>query len=168
MNSIVYRDALRADLLEIVSIYNETIASRMVTADTSPVTERSREFWFENHNPHHRPLWVVDNELGQMVAWVSFQSFYGRPAYDATVEISIYISESHRGKGLGRQILQYSMRQAPQFGVKTILGFVFAHNEPSLQLFLSQGFSVWGNMPKIATMDLKEYDLLILGKRLVD
>lgn len=168
MNSIVYRDALREDLLEIVSIYNETIASRMVTADTSPVTEQSREVWFENHNAQHRPLWVVENENGQIVAWVSFQSFYGRPAYDATVEISIYISESHRAKGYGKQILQYSMRQALQFGVKTILGFVFAHNEPSLQLFLSQGFNIWGNMPKIATMDLKEYDLLILGKRLVE
>ncbi len=168
MISVIYRDALRVDLAEIISIYNATIASRMVTADTSPVTEQSREVWFGDHDPYHRPLWIVENIEGQIVAWVSFQSFYGRPAYDATAEISIYISESHRGKGLGKQILEYSLRKALSFRIKTVLGFVFAHNEPSLQLFLSQGFTIWGNLPRIAMMDCKEYDLLILGKRLVD
>ena len=36
------RDATEADLPAIVEIYNATIAGRMVTADTSPVTVESR------------------------------------------------------------------------------------------------------------------------------
>ncbi|WP_339382997.1 GNAT family N-acetyltransferase, partial [Klebsiella aerogenes] len=62
----------------------------MVTADTMPVTVESREEWFNEHNPGKRPLWVIENPSGEIIGWVSFQSFYGRPAYDATVEISIY------------------------------------------------------------------------------
>ncbi len=166
MEKLVYRDAEIGDLNDIVTIYNSTIASRMVTADTLAVTVESRKRWFENHDAKQRPLWVLENEGGVIVAWVSFQSFYGRPAYDGTVEISIYISEQQRGRGLGRQILKYSMEQAPIFGIKTILGFIFAHNLPSIQLFMSLGFTVWGNLPRIAEMDTKEYDLLILGKRI--
>ncbi|WP_240894440.1 GNAT family N-acetyltransferase [Parapedobacter sp. SGR-10] len=85
----------------IVDIYNSTISSRMVTADTEPVSVESRQKWFDEHNTTNRPLWVIENNTNQIIGWISFQSFYGRPAYDATVEISIYLDETQRGKGLG-------------------------------------------------------------------
>ncbi len=40
-----------------------------------------------------------------MIAWLSFSDFYGRPAYPRTAEVSIYLDESARGKGLGKQLL---------------------------------------------------------------
>ncbi|MCG2616592.1 N-acetyltransferase family protein [Terrimonas sp. NA20] len=166
MNELKYRDAARNDLSKIVEIYNSTIASRMVTADTEPVSVESREEWFDEHTGN-RPLWMVENKEGDILGWVSFQSFYGRPAYDATVEISIYIDSKHRGKGLGRQILQYCINTAPRFQIKTLLGFIFSHNGPSLKLFRNLGFDDWGTLPDIAVLDGKEYGLAILGKRLV-
>jgi phosphinothricin acetyltransferase len=85
---ITIRDAKISDLPQIVEIYNSTIAGRMVTADTEPVTVEERTAWFESHNPEKRPLWVaVEDE--KVVAWISFKSFYGRPAYDHTAEIAI-------------------------------------------------------------------------------
>ncbi|WP_430612851.1 N-acetyltransferase family protein [Flavobacterium sp. JP2137] len=164
--TVKYRDAVQGDLAEIVAIYNSTIPSRMVTADTAAVTVASKQPWFEAHCAKQRPLWIVESERGVVLAWISFQSFYGRPAYDATAEISIYIAEQQRGKGLGKQLLLYSMAQAPTLGIKTILGFVFAHNIPSLQLFLSLDFEIWGNLPAVASIDERDYDLTILGKRL--
>ncbi len=166
MQTCTFRDATAGDLPRIVEIYNSTIASRMVTADTEPVSVSSRQKWFEEHHADKRPLWVVEKD-NQMVGWVSFQSFYGRPAYDATVEISIYLDPQHRGKGLGKEILQYSIDRAPQFGVKTLLGFIFAHNEPSLKLFHHFGFEDWGTLPNIASLEGQERGLIIVGKRIV-
>ena len=94
------RDAREADLPAIVDIYNSTIPGRMVTADLAPVTVESRRAWFREHEPNRRPLWVAEDK-GRVVAWLSFSSFYGRPAYDATAEISLYVAESHRGRGVG-------------------------------------------------------------------
>lgn len=161
-----YRDAEHTDLEKIVAIYNSTIASRMVTADTEPVTVASRERWFAEHNATKRPLWMIEDEQQQVVGWVSFQSFYGRPAYDATVEISIYLDDSQRGKGLGKAILQYCIDKAPDYGIKTLLGFIFAHNEPSLKLFRYFGFEDWATLPGIALLDGQERGLKILGKRI--
>jgi len=160
-----FRDASESDLYKIVEIYNSTIPSRMVTADTDFVSAESKQKWFFAHNPHKRPLWVVENQEKDILAWVSFQSFYGRPAYDATVEVSIYVDENYRGKGLGKQILEYALQKAPEYGFKTILGFIFAHNEPSLRLFYHFGFEDWGNLPKVAELDGREIDLKIVGKR---
>lgn len=161
-----YRDAKRSDLEKITEIYNSTIASRLVTADTEPVSVESKVKWFDEHSSDKRPLWVVEDEANVIVGWVSFQSFYGRPAYDATVEISIYLDATQRGKGLGKQVLEYSINRAPEFGIKTILGFIFSHNEPSLKLFKHFGFEEWANLPNIAVLDNTERSLTILGKRI--
>src|SRR5690606_7533221 len=101
---ITIRDAKESDLPAIVAIYNSTVAGRLVTADTEPVSVESRHDWFKSHTPERRPLWVaVENE--NIVAWVSFKSFYGRPAYEHTAEIAIYLHEDYRGQGIGRQLL---------------------------------------------------------------
>lgn len=161
------RDAHQKDLTRIVEIYNTTIESRVVTADTEPVTVESRQKWFDEHSTDKRPLWIVENVDNQTIAWVSFQSFYGRPAYNATVEISIYLDPEQRGKGLGKSLLQYAIDNAPQFGIKTLLGFIFSHNIPSIKLFKHFGFEEWANLPDIAELDGIERSLTILGKRIV-
>ena len=89
---ITFRLATIDDLPKIVEIYNSTIPSRMVTADTEPVTVESRLDWFKEHDPNTRPLFIISLDQ-QTAGWMSFQSFYGRPAYQATAEISIYIDE---------------------------------------------------------------------------
>jgi L-amino acid N-acyltransferase YncA len=162
---ITIRDAKLTDLPEIVDIYNSTVAGRMVTADTEPVTIESRVEWFESHSPEKRPLWVaVEDE--KIAGWISFKSFYGRPAYDHTAEIAIYLHPEFRNQGIGRELLEYVIKLSPKLKIKTLLGFVFAHNAPSLGLFGKAGFTIWGHLPKVAEIDENEYDLLILGLRL--
>jgi L-amino acid N-acyltransferase YncA len=161
-----FRNALQNELPVIVDIYNSTIASRMVTADTTPVTVESRQQWFDDHTSDKHPLWIVEDDNKNIIGWVSFQAFYGRPAYDATAEISIYIDPLQRGKGYGKNILQYCIDKAPSFKIKTLLGFIFAHNTPSLQLFMAFGFEEWGDLKNVANLDGIERSVKILGKRL--
>ncbi|NIK79452.1 phosphinothricin acetyltransferase [Paenibacillus castaneae] len=157
-------DAQIEDLERIVAIYNTTIASRMVTADVEPVTVESRLAWFHEHSAELRPLWVLRIN-GEIAAWFSFQSFYGRPAYQATAEISIYIAEEYRSQGLGKILLEKAIKECPRLGLSTLLGFVFGHNEPSLALLRKFGFEVWGQLPKVAVLDGVERDLVIAGRR---
>ncbi|MGO4110717.1 GNAT family N-acetyltransferase [Paenibacillus sp. YAF4_2] len=166
MNSnYTIRDAGLADLPRIVEIYNSTIASRQVTADLEPVTVESRMRWYDEHSPDFRPLWVLEDE-GNMIAWLSFQSFYGRPAYNATAEVSIYIDQEHRARGIGSFLIQKALEASPGLGLRTLLGFVFGHNEPSLALLRKFGFEEWANLPKVAELDGVERDLIIVGRKL--
>lgn len=164
-NEYQIMDAKLEDLDTIIDIYNSTIAGRRVTADLEPVTVESRLPWFEEHSPDFRPLWVVKHE-DQIVAWLSYQSFYGRPAYNATAEISVYIAEAYRSKGLGGLLIAKAIEEAPRLHLHTFVGFVFAHNEASLALLRKFQFEQWGYMPRIANLDGIERDLVILGKRL--
>jgi L-amino acid N-acyltransferase YncA len=165
--TLSYRDATLDDLPAIVAIYNSTVPSRQVTADLEPVSVENRVAWFHAHGPQKRPLWVVeDPQTGSVIAWLSFSDFYGRPAYQRSAEVSIYLDESARGKGLGKQLLAASLAAAPALGIDTVLGFIFGHNEASLRLFRGFGFDTWGSLPRVAVLDGVERDLVILGKRL--
>lgn len=159
-----HRLATRDDLPQIVAIYNSTVASRRVTADTEPVSVADREAWFAAHQEPTRPIWVCDDD-GGVSAWLSFSSFYGRPAYRRTVELALYVRPDRRRQGLGHYLLASALAHAPRLGVDTLLGFIFAHNEPSLALFARHGFATWGTLPRVAVLDGIERDLLILGRR---
>ena len=170
MPSFVHRIARHDDLPTIVAIYNTTIASREVTADTEPVTVASREAWYADHDPARRPLWVIHDAADQsadpeVIGWMSYSNFYGRPAYSGTSEISIYIAEAWRGKRIGGYCIEQAIAYAPQIKVHTLLGFIFGHNQPSLGLFAKYGFETWAHLPKVANLDGVERDLIILGKR---
>lgn len=163
--TIEFKYATQQDLPKIVSTYNSTVPSRLVTADLEPVTVESKQPWFNAHTPNRRPLWIVLVD-GVYSGWMSFSSFYGRPAYDGTVEVSIYLEESARGKGLGKICLQKAIDSCKELNIKTLLGFIFDHNEPSLKLFYNMGFEKWAHLPKIANMIDAERGLIIVGKRI--
>jgi len=164
MHKYSIRNATINDLAAIVSIYNETIEGRMVTADLEPVSVESKMAWFEAHNHETRPLWVVE-EGGKMIAWTSFQSFYGRPAYNGTAEVSIYITTASQGKGLGKILLEKALAECPKLDIKNLLGFIFGHNLPSIHLFKKYGFEPWGHLPGVAVLDGVERDLVIMGRK---
>lgn len=164
--NITFRNAIIDDLPVIVDIYNSTIPGRMVTADTEPVSVNDKLKWFYEHSPDKRPLWVVEYK-GSICGWASLQSFYGRPAFNATAEISIYLHEDYRGIGLGNVILHKVIEECPKLGIETLLAFIFAHNEPSIRLFLKYGFEQWGLLPNVAELDGVKRDLVILGRRIL-
>ena len=152
------------DLPAIVAIYNAAIPSRTATADVEPVSVESRLTWFRGRCLR-RPIWVIEVE-GIVVGWLSFKSFYGRPAYDSTAEISIYLSPCVHRCGLGGKLLDQAVKESPNLGIKTLLGFIFAHNQPSLNLFGKFGFKEWGYLPQVAELDGIERDLIIMGLRI--
>lgn len=159
------RDAEKDDLPIIVDIYNQSIADRLATADTSPITIDSRIDWYYQHNAN-RPLWVVEFDH-QVVGWLSFRSFYGRPAYHQTAEISIYIATNYHRCGYGHFLLSKAIDRSPDLGLTNLVGFIFAHNQPSLNLFSKYGFVQWGYLPNIAELNGIKRSLVILGKSLL-
>lgn len=162
---IEFITAQQKDLELIVNTYNLSIPGRMATADLEPVSVESKKEWFNTHNPGTRPILLIQFD-GNYAGWLSYTSFYGRPAYQGTAEVSIYLETEYQGKGIGRIGIQYAEKMAPQLGISNLLAFVFAHNSASMKLFLSEGFQKWAHFPGIAKMDEHLRDLIILGKKI--
>jgi L-amino acid N-acyltransferase YncA len=159
------RDATIEDLPAIIEIYNTSIPGRMATADLEPVTVASRMEWFLAHNPERHPLWVFVGD-DKIKAWLSFRSFYGRAAYRHTAEVSVYVSPDCLRQKLGDSLLVKAISLSPALDLKTLVAFIFAHNQPSLNLFKKHDFQQWGYLPQIAELNGIDRDLIILGKQL--
>jgi L-amino acid N-acyltransferase YncA len=117
-----------------VEIYNSTVPGRMVTADPEPVSVENR------------PIWVAEVD-GEIAGWISFENFRKKPAYYATAEVSVYLSEKYRRKGIGRRLLAEAIRRAPEFGLKTLTEGIFGYNEHSIRLFRDFGFERGAPLP---------------------
>ncbi len=164
MEPVRIRDARIEDLPAIVEICNSTAPSRVATADNTPLSPEEHAAWFRRHTPEHHPLTVM--ELGgQIVAWLSFQPFRGRPAYAHTAEVSVQVHNDFKGKGLSGKMLADALRRAPHAGIRNVVACILSHNTPSLQTFAKFGFKVWGELPGVAAIGKSEYSLTILGRR---
>ncbi len=165
------RNALITDLIEIVNIYNSTIPDRLATADLTAISVESRLDWFRNRDFRYRPIWVIEKKNpnqddSRILGWLSFNDFYGRPAYQQTAELSIYVAAKNRHQGVGSYLLQQAIAACPQLQIKVLLGFVFAHNKPSLKLLQKYDFVEWGKLPQVAKLTQQDQDLIILGKKI--
>jgi L-amino acid N-acyltransferase YncA len=157
------RDAIEGDLPAIVTIYNAAVATRIATAQLEPVTVESRRNWLKEHTPDRHPFWVAEID-GKVAGWLTIKAFILRAAYDGMAELSVYVDEAFRRRGVARSLLQEAIVRAPTLGIRAMVGLIFAHNEPSLRLFTQVGFARWGFLPDVAILDGIHRDLTILGR----
>jgi phosphinothricin acetyltransferase len=160
------RDVTEADLPAIVEIYNQSIPAGWSTADTAPLMVADRIEWFRKFDPAKRPIWVAEVD-GHVVATAYLSSFYGgRPAYDATAEVSIYIATAYHRRGIGRLLKQWVIEQCPRLGVTTLLSMHFDHNEATRRINESLGFQQLGHLTEIAVVQGHKRGLVISALRI--
>jgi L-amino acid N-acyltransferase YncA len=161
--NLIIRDAVEADLPAIIEIYNATVPTRMVTAELEPTNLEARLPWFREHSPEQYPFWVMELD-GRVIGWLDFKKFLPRCAYRATAEISVYVDENFRGRGVGQRLLQHAIAHAPSLGITALVGLIFGHNELSLKLFERLGFERWAFLPGVAQLDGVQRDLVMVGQ----
>jgi phosphinothricin acetyltransferase len=166
-SEMLIRDAVEADLPAIVQIFNATVPTRTSTAVLEPVTVEERRAWFAEHSADHHPLWVAEID-GVVAGWLSFHAFIPRCAYRGTAEVSVYIHENFRRRGMARALLELGVERASALGLTALVGLILGHNSASLRLFEEAGFQRWGVLPRVTRFDDVERDIVIVGRHIAD
>ena len=157
------RDAAEDDLPAIVEIYNAAIATRLATAQLEPVSVPERLPWFYEHSADRHPLLVM--EVAQQIAgWLSFHPFTGRSAYRNTAEVSVYVHEEFRRRGLATALLKDAITRSGALELTALIGLILGHNRGSLELFERAGFERWGVLPRVVRLDGHAGDVVIVGR----
>ena len=157
------RDAVESDLPAIIKIYNAAVATRVATAQLEPVTLEERRGWLREHSADRHPFWVLEMDR-RIAGWLTLKPFLPRCAYRSTAEVSVYVDEKFRRRGVGRTLLGEAIARSASLKINAMVGLIFAHNDPSLRLFEQLGFERWGLLPRIAQLDTFERDLTIMGR----
>ena len=157
------RLARQEDLPEINRIYNQAVRQRFSTAHLEPVSMEEREKWFALHDPQRFPVYVVSHE-DKVIGWVSLGPYReDRQALAHVVEVSYYVDEKERGKGIGSLLMDSAMRIAASLGYSVMIAILLDKNPASIGLLKKFGFREWGRMPGIALIEGQKADHLYYG-----
>ena len=160
----VLRPASESDLPSITEIYNQAVLRATGTFDTEPKTLEVQREWFARHGASH-PV-IVAEEAGKIVGWASVSPYSDRCAYARTAEVSVYIDEKSRGRGLGGELLDGILAAGKKAGLLQILARVTEGNEASLKLHAKRGFFEAGRLRQVGEKFGKVLDVHILQKSL--
>lgn len=150
-----------ADWESVRSIYLEGLATGEATFETeAPCWEK----WDVNHLSVPR-LVAVSQSQGGVIGWAALAPVSSRPVYSGVAEVSVYVSDNFRGRGIGKALLKQLIAQSEQKGVWTLQASVFPENIASLALHKLCGFRVVGTRQRIGRLQGIWRDTVLLERR---
>lgn len=153
-------DSLKpADWPRACAIYLEGILSGNATFETEPP---NWEQWDLSHHQFGRLVAATDEGI---MGWSALSPVSVRRCYSGVAEVSIYVSASARGQGVGRFLLRETIRAAEANGIWTLQGSVFPENVASLRMCTAAGFRQVGRRKHIAKLNGLWRDTILLERR---
>ena len=158
MNHMI--DQMRAsDWEQVRSIYLEGIRSGNSTFETDAP---SWEKWNEGHLPFAR---FVMREEEKVLGWAALSPVSKRAVYRGVAEVTVYVTESARGKGIGRVLLEALIAESEKNGIWTLQASIFPENVASVALHLNCGFREVGRRERIGKQNGIWRDTLLFERR---
>lgn len=159
---VATRAMREADLETVRDIYVEGIATRNATFETEAPPARELDAkWL----PDHRWVAEVDDEV---VGWATAAPVSARACYAGVAETSVYVTESARGRGVGKSLLHRQVTEADRGGLWTLQTSIFPENRASIALHHSAGFQTLAVRSRIARLDGVWRDTVLLERRRAD
>jgi phosphinothricin acetyltransferase len=140
-------------------IYLEGIATGNATFETEAPTW---EMWNGKHLEHSR-LIAVDGE--EVLGWAALSPVSARTVYNGVAEVSVYVAAKHRGKGVGKKLLQELIASSEANSIWTLQAGIFPENEKSVRLHQDCGFRIFGRRERIGKMNGAWRDTVLLERR---
>ncbi|AEG93704.1 GNAT family N-acetyltransferase [Ramlibacter tataouinensis] len=133
-----------------LDIFNDAILNSTALYDYRPRPPQSMAAWFATKRQNGFPVLGLEDAQGTLLGFASYGTFRAWPAYKYTVEHSIYLHRDHRGRGLGRLLLQALVEAAREREVHVLVGAIDAANAASIALHEKLGFSHAGTVRQAA------------------
>ncbi len=165
MGAAMIRDAVDADLPTIVAITNHEILTGLALWNDTPVTIENRTTWLRERQAAGFPVLVAEAE-GVAVGFGSYGPFRPHEGYRHTVEHSVYVETSFRGRGFGDALLSALMSHAEAAGMHAMIGAVGAANAASIALHERHGFAAAARLPQVGRKFDQWHDLVLMHRLL--
>lgn len=163
-SSVEIRPATLADAPAIMAIYNREVTGSTVTFDLVPRTLADQEAWLTARSGAHTVLVGLKGDAH--VGFASLSPFRDRPAYNSTVESSIYLAPEFQGQGLGKQLLGALVDTAAAHGFHTMIARIVGHHEGSIALHRSLGYTEVGTEREVGRKFGRWLDVVVMQRML--
>lgn len=136
------RDAVPGDAAALLAIYRPYVTDTTVSFETEPPDEA--EFARRIATARERWAWLVAEIDGRVAGYAYGSSYRARAAYRYSTEVSAYVHEDFRGRGVGRELYLRLFEALSGLGYCTAYAGIALPNEASIALHRSVGFEPVG------------------------
>jgi phosphinothricin acetyltransferase len=157
------RTARLTDAEAIRGIYNRAIGT-IATFDLELRTLEEQQQWLAQRSGAHVVL--VADDGGILAGFASLSPYRDRPAYRTTVENSVYVDESHQGKGIGRMLMTELIDTARDHGFHSMIARIVSSNDASIALHRRVGFETVGVEKEVGRKLGKWLDVVVMQRML--
>ena len=144
---------------EVLDILNDAIVSSTALYDYDPRTIETMANWFQQKDIGDFPVIGVTNDTAELMSFATYGTFRAWPTYKYSVEHSVYIHIDHRGKGLGKLLMQQLITSAQRQQYHTMIGGIDISNLASISLHEKLGFTHAGTIKQAAYKFDRWHDL---------
>lgn len=156
---ITIRPISTKDCGSIISIYLEGIATGNATFQT---TAPSWEDWNQGHLEECR--YVAEIE-GNVVGWAALSPVSSRCVYHGVAEVSVYVSDKVRSKGVGKALMNQLISESEHMGFWTLQSGIFPENRASIALHKQAGFREVGYREKMGQLNHIWRNVILMERR---
>lgn len=163
---MIIRKAEIKDIEELLAIYNYEVVNGTATFDTRERTLDEWKEWFSLHNVGNHPL-IVCEDNGKVLGYASLSRYREKDAYDATVELSVYVAPQSRGMGIGTRLMNEILDMAKKDeSIHCVVSVITGGNEKSVRLHEKLGFTYSGTIHECGVkfgeyVSIVNYEMLV-------
>ena len=136
------RLATTEDAEAIREIYNLEVETNTVNFDLRPRELEEQRKWLIDRSGAHAVI-VADTDEG-LAGFASLSPYRPKPAYNTSVENSIYVHRQHQGEGVGTLLLGELTRLSDSHGFHAMFARIVGNHEASIALHQKHGFQLVG------------------------
>lgn len=156
---VVIEDMAAGDWDAVRAIYEEGIATGHATFEQStPEWEQ----WNSGHLPSCR---LIAKANSHVLGWAALSPVSKRQVYVGVAEVSVYVAEQARGKGIGLELLTALVKASESHGIWALQAVIFPENKASIELHKRCGFRIVGTRERIGRMHGKWRDTVLMERR---
>lgn len=147
------------DWEDVRRVYREGIATGHATFETQAPR------WEAWDRAHFKACRLVAGEEGDVLGWAALTPVSDRCAYGGVAEVSVYVAESARGRGIGRRLLAALIEASEREGIWTLQAGMFPENAASVALHRACGFREVGRRERLGRLEGRWRDVLLMERR---
>jgi len=140
-------------------IYQEGIATGDATFESEAPD------WEQWDKSHLRDCRLVAKSGEKIVGWAALIPVSSRCVYDGVAEVSLYVRDSFRGRGIGTELLKAAIEESQRAGIWTLQSGTFPENAASIAIQKACGFREVGRREKIGCMNGQWRDVVLMERR---
>ncbi len=156
---MVIRAFKRADFDRVRAIYQQGIDTKNATFQ-----EQAKD-WLEWNESCLKGGRFVAEFDGQVVGWASLSPVCSRCVYAGVAEVSVYVDEQQRGKGIGLKLLESLVDYSESHGLWTLQASIFPENAASILIHKKCNFREVGIREKLGCQHGVWRDVVFMERR---